>query len=140
MEYPSECSVCNCTFALFLAIVLSPAYTKGSPISYAYEYKCLVFGKHTQIIPFLPLAYIFCHRRRPINKAIVAKINKDHLIYLLDLSVFSLYVFGEPADHFSRFSPLLPFTEVSQPIGKCHPRWQPTRRLAVSCWLGRHRI
>jgi hypothetical protein len=140
MEYPSECFVCNCTFVLFLAIVLSPAYTKGSPISYAHEYQCLVFAKHIQIIPFRPLAYNFCHRRRPIIEAIVAKINNDHLIFLLDLSFFSLYVSGEPADHFSQFSPLLPFTEVSQPTGKCHPRWQPTRRLAVSCGLGRHQI
>ncbi len=23
---------------------------------------------------------------------------------------------------------------------RCHPRWQPTRRLAVSCGLGRHRF
>ncbi len=27
-----------------------------------------------------------------------------------------------------------------QPAAKCHPRWQPTRRLAVSCGLRRHRI
>jgi hypothetical protein len=27
-----------------------------------------------------------------------------------------------------------------QPAAKCHPRWQPTRRLAVSCGLGRRRI
>ncbi len=27
-----------------------------------------------------------------------------------------------------------------QPAAKCHPRWQPTRRLAVSCGLGRHQI
>jgi hypothetical protein len=26
-----------------------------------------------------------------------------------------------------------------QPAAKCHPRWQPTRRLAVSCGLGRRR-
>jgi hypothetical protein len=36
------------------------------------------------------------------------------------------------------------FTSVAphrgQPAAKCHPRWQPTRRLAVSCGLGRHRI
>ncbi len=36
------------------------------------------------------------------------------------------------------------FTSVAphrgQPAVKCHPRWQPTRRLAVSCGLGRHRI
>ncbi len=27
-----------------------------------------------------------------------------------------------------------------QPAAKCHPRWQPTRRLAVSCGLGARRI
>ncbi len=27
-----------------------------------------------------------------------------------------------------------------QPAAKCHPRWQPTRRLAFSCGLGRRRI
>jgi hypothetical protein len=27
-----------------------------------------------------------------------------------------------------------------QPAAKCHPRWQPSRRLAVRCGLGRHRI
>ncbi len=27
-----------------------------------------------------------------------------------------------------------------QPAAKCHPRWQPTRRLAVSCGQGRRRI
>ncbi len=27
-----------------------------------------------------------------------------------------------------------------QPAAKCHPRWQPTRRLAVSCGLGRRQI
>jgi hypothetical protein len=36
------------------------------------------------------------------------------------------------------------FTSVaphrSQPAAKCHLRWQPIRRLAVSCELGRHRI
>ncbi len=28
----------------------------------------------------------------------------------------------------------------SQPAAKCHPRWQPTKRLTVSCRLGRRRI
>ncbi len=36
------------------------------------------------------------------------------------------------------------FTSVAphrgQPAAKYHPRWQPTRRLAVNCRLGRHRI
>ncbi len=36
------------------------------------------------------------------------------------------------------------FTSVAphrgQPAAKCHLRWQPIRRLAVSCGLGRHRI
>jgi hypothetical protein len=36
------------------------------------------------------------------------------------------------------------FTSVAphrgQPTAKCHLRWQPIRRLAVSCGLGRHRI
>ncbi len=27
-----------------------------------------------------------------------------------------------------------------QPTAKCHPWWQPTRRIAVSCGLGRHQI
>jgi hypothetical protein len=27
-----------------------------------------------------------------------------------------------------------------QPAAKCHPRWQPTRRMAVSCGLGRRQI
>ncbi len=36
---------------------------------------------------------------------------------------------------FSSFAP-----HRGQPAAKCHPRWQPTRRLAVSCGLGRRRI
>jgi hypothetical protein len=42
---------------------------------------------------------------------------------------FSLYVFGEPADPFSQFSPLLPLTEVSPqasaiPGGNSPGDWQ----------------
>jgi hypothetical protein len=52
---------------------------------------------------------------------------------------FSLYVFGEPVVHFFLiFSSVAPHR--GQPAAKCHPRWQPTRRLAVSCRLGRHQI
>jgi hypothetical protein len=50
-----------------------------------------------------------------------------------------LYVFGEPVVHFRNFFPLLPLTEVS-PQPSSIPRWQPPRRLTVSCGLGRRRI
>ncbi len=49
---------------------------------------------------------------------------------------FSLYVFWRT--HSSFFSSVAPHR--GQPAAKCHPRWQPTRRLAVSCGLGRHQI
>ncbi len=39
---------------------------------------------------------------------------------------------------FITFSSVAPHR--GQPAAKCHPRWQPTSRLAVSCGLGRHRI
>ncbi len=35
---------------------------------------------------------------------------------------------------------LIIFSSVAPHRAKCYPRWQPTRRLAVSCGLGRHRI
>jgi hypothetical protein len=43
--------------------------------------------------------------------------------------LFSLYVFLQPAVYVG--------PHRGQPSTKCHPRWQPTRRLAVSCGLGR---
>jgi hypothetical protein len=49
-----------------------------------------------------------------------------------------LYVFGEPEVHFVIFSSVAPHR--GQPAAKWHLRWQPTRRLAVSCGLGRRRI
>ncbi len=36
------------------------------------------------------------------------------------------------------FSSLAPHR--GQPTANCHPRWQPTRRLAVKCGLGRRRM
>jgi hypothetical protein len=61
-----------------------------------------------------------------------------HIIYHLTWAkkIFFFFVFfWRTSVHFHNFSPLLPLTEVSPQ--KCHPRWQPTRRLAVSCGLGR---
>ncbi len=49
-----------------------------------------------------------------------------------------MYFFGEPGFIFVIFTSVAPHR--SQPAAKYHPRWQPTRRLAVSCGLGRHRI
>jgi hypothetical protein len=58
--------------------------------------------------------------------------------YLLTF-FFSLYVFGEPVVHFCNFcTSVVPHR--GHPAAKCHLRWQPIRRLAVSCGLGRHRI
>ncbi len=39
---------------------------------------------------------------------------------------------------FTIFSSVAPHRD--QPVAKCHPRWQPTRRWAISCGLGRRRI
>jgi hypothetical protein len=39
---------------------------------------------------------------------------------------------------FTIFSSVAPHR--GQPAAKCHPRWQPTRRWAISCGLGKRRI
>ncbi len=54
------------------------------------------------------------------------------------LLFFPLYFFGEPGFIFIIFTSVAPHR--GQPAAKCHPMWQPSRRLAVSCGLGRHRI
>ncbi len=44
--------------------------------------------------------------------------------------IFSLYIIGI----FVIFSSVAPHR--GHPTAKCHPRWQPTKRLAISCGLG----
>ncbi len=53
---------------------------------------------------------------------------------------FSLYVFWRTSGYLIVifFSSVTPHR--GQPAAKCHPRWQPITRLAVSCGLGRRRI
>ncbi len=62
-----------------------------------------------------------------------------HNTFLYVLYFIILYMFF--ANH--RFICVI-FSSVAPHRGylaaKCHPRWQPTRRLAVSCGLGRRRI
>ncbi len=58
------------------------------------------------------------------------------------LYFFFLHMFlanhGTSGSFFIIFSSVAPHR--GQPSAKCHPRWQPTRGLAVSCGLGRHWI
>jgi hypothetical protein len=53
------------------------------------------------------------------------------LLFITHISKILCIFFWPTSGSFSKFSPLL------QLAAKCHPRWQPTRRLAVSCGLGR---
>jgi hypothetical protein len=57
-----------------------------------------------------------------------------HMSYVPYPFFFSLYVFG----FFVIFSSVA--LHRGQPAAKCHPRWQPSRRLAVCCGLGRRWI
>jgi hypothetical protein len=69
------------------------------------------------------------------------RIENTPFFYTHDLGMFffSLYVFWRTSGpFFTIFSSLAPHR--GQPAAKCHPRWQPARRWAISCGLGRHRI
>jgi hypothetical protein len=55
------------------------------------------------------------------------------------VSIFFLYMFlANQRFIFVIFSSVAPHRR--QPAAKYHPRWQPTRRLSVSCGLGRRQI
>jgi hypothetical protein len=63
-----------------------------------------------------------------------------HLLYVNILNFFFFFIcFWQTSGSF-----FIVFSSVAahrgQPAAKCHPRWQPTRKLAVSCGLGRRWI
>jgi hypothetical protein len=55
-----------------------------------------------------------------------------------DIFFFFICFWRTSGSFFMIFSSVAPHR--GQPPAKCHPRWQPIRRLAVSCGLGRHWI
>jgi hypothetical protein len=56
--------------------------------------------------------------------------NNHHFIYLF----FSLYVFGEPAVHFRKFSSVAPHR--GQPAAKCHPWVATHQEIGSQLWAG----
>ncbi len=56
------------------------------------------------------------------------------------IKLFSLFIcfWRTSGSFFVIFSSVAPHR--GQPAAKCHPKWQPTRRLAVSCGVWRRRI
>jgi hypothetical protein len=70
-----------------------------------------------------------------LNANIHVYVHEDsHEIYFF----FFICFWRTSGSFFMIFSSVAPHR--GQPPAKCHPRWQPIRRLAVSCGLGRHWI
>jgi hypothetical protein len=91
-------------------------------------YPCLLqpmgalFNKRFVIV-LLPFSYVF--------------ITVFIYLFYFNFNFFFICFWRTSGSVFVIFSSVAPHR--AQPAAKCHPRWQPTKRLAVNCWLGRRR-
>ncbi len=116
----------NQTWGGHVQAYVTVVYQRHALQNVRHLYPCLLqpmgalFNKRFVIV-LLPFSYVFI----------------TVFIYLFYFNFnFFLICFWRTSDSFFViFSCIVP--DRGQPAAKCHPRWQPTKRLAVSCGLGR---